>query len=176
MNVFDIQVQVIEEVNRDGTPVNTAAGQKASADINSGPVTASFTADVPQLSAGFPTPGFGSFSTTAAAFALSAASAFPGPVNVFLPPQESAFGPVPQQGTVGFAGFAPSSQSQAVFGFAQSAQADFRQTVASGVVTTSASVIYTPLDQLSAEDRAQYEAAKFTLGRVPVRPPPKELV
>jgi len=173
-----VQVQVIEEVDRGGVPLDTAAGQKASTDINSGPVTALFAADVPPPSGGFSAPGFGSFGTTAPAFTPSTANAFPGPVNVFSPPTASTFGPVPQQcsAVAGFTGFASSSPPQAVLGFAQPAQADSRQTFASGLVTTSASLIYTPLDQLSAEDRAQYEAPKFTLGHVPVRPPPKELI
>ncbi|XP_013405761.1 nucleoporin-like protein 2 isoform X2 [Lingula anatina] len=34
---------------------------------------------------------------------------------------------------------------------------------------------YTPLDQLTDEEKEQFTAAKFTLGKIPTRPPPKEL-
>lgn len=34
---------------------------------------------------------------------------------------------------------------------------------------------YTPMDRLTTEERQQYEASAFSLGMVPVRPPPKEL-
>lgn len=168
---------MIEEVNRDGVPLNTAAGQKASTDINSGPVAGSFTAKLPPSSAGFAAPGFGPFGTTtdssAQTFGASTANAFPGPVNFFSLPA-STFGQVPQQGSsdgTGFGAFTSSSQPQASFGFDNSSQSH-----ATDITTSCASLVYTPLDQLSAEDRAQYEAPKFTLGRVPVRPPPKELV
>jgi len=176
-----VQIQVIEEVNRDGVPLNTAAGQKASTDINSGPVTSSFTAKVPPPSAGFAAPGFGLFGTatdtSAQTFGASTANAFPGPVNLFSP-SASTFGQVPQQSSAGtgFGGFTSSPQPQAAFGFAQPAGGNTGQSHATDVATSCASLVYTPLDQLSVEDRAQYEAPKFTLGHVPVRPPPKELV
>lgn len=136
---------------------------------------------MPSQSAGFSAPGFGSFGTAAGTaaqtFASSTANAFPGPVNFFSQPA-STFGSVPQQrsAVAGFAGFTSSSQPQTAFGFAQPAAANSGQSRAADVGTSCESLIYTPLDQLSAEARAQYEAPKFMLGRVPVRPPPQELV
>merc|ERR1712029_232082 len=37
------------------------------------------------------------------------------------------------------------------------------------------SCFYTPLDQLTAEEKAKFESSEFELGLVPTRPPPKEL-
>ena len=153
---------MIEEVNRVGVPLNTAAGQKASADVSSGQLNSSFTANVPP-SSGFAAHGFGSFGA-------ATTDVSPGPVNFF----SSA---TPQQGSTdtGFAGsgsFMPSSQPD-TFGSAQPDRANSSQ---SQTGACPASRVYTPLDQLSAEDRAQYEAPKFSLGHVPVRPPPKELI
>lgn len=34
---------------------------------------------------------------------------------------------------------------------------------------------YTPKDQLTSEELAEFMADKFTLGKIPERPPPKEL-
>ena len=33
---------------------------------------------------------------------------------------------------------------------------------------------YTPLDQLTPEELAEFTAEHFTLGKIPERPPPKE--
>ena len=35
--------------------------------------------------------------------------------------------------------------------------------------------MYTPMESLSASELEQYQAQKFTLGKIPTRPPPKEL-
>jgi len=69
-----------------------------------------------------------------------------------------------------------SSRPQTAFGWAQPSPADSRQNQTADTANSCQSLVYTPLDQLSADDRVQYEAAKFTLGHVPVRPPPKELI
>jgi len=166
-----------------GVPQNTAAGQKASPDVNGGPLSSSFTANVAP-SAAFATDGFDSFSattsTTAKTFGAPTTNAFAAPINVFSPSSFGQSSAVPQQGSPGgtFAGTAgfnsSSSQPQTTFGAAQPARVDAgsQAPTADG----AASLVYTPLDRLTAEDRAQYEAPKFTLGRIPVQPPPKELV
>ncbi len=38
------------------------------------------------------------------------------------------------------------------------------------------STLYTPIDQLTAEERQQFEAPKFTLGKIPMKPPPREFI
>lgn len=35
---------------------------------------------------------------------------------------------------------------------------------------------YTPISELTAEEKEQFEAPSFTLGKIPTRPPPLELV
>ena len=47
---------------------------------------------------------------------------------------------------------------------------------ASTVNVTVTGTIYTQLDKLSGEDREQFEAPKFTLGKIPMCPPPIELI
>lgn len=36
--------------------------------------------------------------------------------------------------------------------------------------------VYTPLDQLTEEEKNQFTAGAFDLGRIPIRPPPREMV
>lgn len=36
------------------------------------------------------------------------------------------------------------------------------------------SELYTPVDQLTKEEKEQFEAEKFTLGKIPIRPPPRQ--
>lgn len=36
--------------------------------------------------------------------------------------------------------------------------------------------LYTPVAELTAEERAEFENAKFTLDHVPLRPPPKDMI
>ncbi|KAK6186801.1 hypothetical protein SNE40_006072 [Patella caerulea] len=43
-------------------------------------------------------------------------------------------------------------------------------------LSNTKNTVYTPMDQLTADEKAQFEADHFTLGRVPVKPPPRELV
>lgn len=42
--------------------------------------------------------------------------------------------------------------------------------------TAPKSSTYTPLDQLSSDEKAAFQAPKFVLGKIPTRPPPRELV
>jgi len=165
----DFQIQVVEEVNRVGIPVNTAAGHKASTATSSEPLASSFTTNPPP-SAAFATPGFGSVGTTTTgnAFGASATNAFPGPANLFSASSSTS-------AATGFAGMS-SSRPQTAFGWAQPAPAASHQNQTADTANSCQSLVYTPLDELSADDRVQYEAAKFTLGHVPVRPPPKELI
>ncbi|XP_071956310.1 nucleoporin NUP42-like [Antedon mediterranea] len=43
-------------------------------------------------------------------------------------------------------------------------------------ITAADSNIYTPIDQITKEQKEQFEASHFTLGKIPILPPPKELV
>ncbi|KAM5272306.1 nucleoporin NUP42 isoform 2-T2 [Ctenodactylus gundi] len=46
----------------------------------------------------------------------------------------------------------------------------------SNVITTTDNVLFTPKDQLTAEELEQFQAKKFTLGKIPLKPPPMELL
>ena len=133
-----VQVQVIDEINRVGVALNTAAGQK--------PLPVPVTGcDV------LPSAAFDCFSGTDTAvetFVTSSANVFSQP-SLSFSVQSSA---VLQQASPGGQAVDLTSQSQ------------------------TASLVYTQVDELTVDDRTQYEAVKFTLGRVPVRPPPKELI
>lgn len=47
---------------------------------------------------------------------------------------------------------------------------------ASSVTVTTDNVLFTPKDQLTAEELEQFQSKKFTLGKIPVKPPPMELL
>ncbi|XP_010966918.2 nucleoporin NUP42 isoform X1 [Camelus bactrianus] len=42
--------------------------------------------------------------------------------------------------------------------------------------TTTDTVLFTPKDQLTAEELEQFQSKKFTLGKIPLKPPPVELL
>ncbi|XP_012879855.1 PREDICTED: nucleoporin-like protein 2 [Dipodomys ordii] len=46
----------------------------------------------------------------------------------------------------------------------------------SNVIITTQNELFTPRDQLTAEELEQYQSKKFTLGRIPLKPPPMELL
>jgi len=158
----DTQIRAIEDLDQNGIPLNTAAGQKPQQDINAALFRSSFSANVPASSV-----GFGFTATSAPSFGTNATNVFPGHGGVFSTPA-SAFGPSQQSGPFADAAASvPFSQPQTTTG-----RVDIGQSHADNVAINT----HTPLGQLSADDRAQFEAQKFTLGRIPVRPPPTEFV
>ncbi|KAM4874283.1 nucleoporin NUP42 isoform 2-T2 [Thomomys bottae] len=46
----------------------------------------------------------------------------------------------------------------------------------SNVIITTQDALFTPRDQLTVEELEQYQSKKFTLGRIPLKPPPVELL
>ncbi|KFO26073.1 nucleoporin NUP42 [Fukomys damarensis] len=46
----------------------------------------------------------------------------------------------------------------------------------SSVLITTDNVLFTPKDQLTAEELEQFQSKKFTLGKIPLKPPPMELL
>ncbi|XP_075275281.1 nucleoporin NUP42 isoform X1 [Opisthocomus hoazin] len=72
---------------------------------------------------------------------------------------------------------APSHSSSALFGQTASASGH-NVTSASSAVTNSATSekLFTPKNELSAEELKQFEAKKFTIGKIPLKPPPLELL
>ena len=103
---------------------------------------------------------------------------FGGSSGTFGGSAASAFGAAPLGSAVqGSSGAA----AQNVFGASQqgafgSAQTSFGGTSQPVQPPAMESSVYTPADKLTAEERAQFEAATFTLGKIPTRPPPRELV
>ncbi len=81
---------------------------------------------------------------------------------------QSAFG---TQGAAGLSPFSAPSQSQSAFGTPgqQSSAAPPTDSLYPKLET------HTPLDQLTDSEKEQFAAAKFTLGLIPTRPPPREL-
>ncbi|XP_004676826.1 PREDICTED: nucleoporin-like protein 2 [Condylura cristata] len=136
-----------------------------------------------------PTFGFGKAETTSVAsfsfktpatpsFGSSGFSGFPSsmassPVGAQVAP---AFGS--SSSTAGFG--SPNSHSHSAFskspsgtfgnsGMATSLPGSFGS-------TTTDDVLFTPKDQLSAEELEQFQSKKFTLGKIPLKPPPMELL
>ena len=92
-------------------------------------------------------------------------------------PNQSAFG---TQQTVNQSGFG----TQGTFGTQPIATGTSQaSTAAPANQTTGATAtnsgpktsLYTPMEELAAAEKEQFMADKFTLGKIPTRPPPKEL-
>jgi len=103
---------------------------------------------------------------------------FGGSAGTFGGSASSTFGAAPTGGAV-----QSSSRgvTQNVFGASQqgafgSAQTSFGGTSQPVQPPATESSVYTPAEKLTAEERTQFEAATFTLGKIPTRPPPRELV
>uniref|UniRef100_A0A9L0SN95 Nucleoporin NUP42 n=1 Tax=Equus caballus TaxID=9796 RepID=A0A9L0SN95_HORSE len=123
---------------------------------------ASFSFKSPAAS-GFGLPGFSGFPASMAA----------GPVGVPVAP---AFGSSSSVAGFGGAGSrshtAFSKSSGDAFGISSMSAS---LPVSSGSTTTD-NVLFTPKDQLTAEELEQFQSKKFTLGRIPLKPPPVELL
>lgn len=66
----------------------------------------------------------------------------------------------------------PVTNSRSIFG--QQTRFDAPSAAPAAVVGGSASSqIYSLVEQLSSEEKSQFESAKFTLGNIPVKPPPQ---
>lgn len=109
----------------------------------------------------------------------SAASSFSG----FAPKTNFAgFGAAPPAATTpamtaGF-GFPVQVQSATGTSFGQPQGSVTGSTATATVAATAAgggaqSFLYTPVDQLTVEEKTQFEASRFTLGHVPLKPPPQ---
>ncbi len=76
------------------------------------------------------------------------------------------------------AAFSSSTASASVFGgaTANQGQAVTQAAAASPATSQSTNPLYTPLDKLTPEELAQFKADKFELGKIPIHPPPMELL
>ncbi|XP_003407129.1 nucleoporin NUP42 isoform X2 [Loxodonta africana] len=130
--------------------------------------------------------GFGKPKITSAAsfsFKSPTASGF-GPPGFSAFPASLAAGPVGAPGfgsgsfVAGFGGpgshsnTAFSKPSHNVFGNNNTATS---LPVSNGCITTD-NVLFTPKDQLTVEELEQFQSRKFTLGKIPLKPPPVELL
>ncbi|KAM4906945.1 nucleoporin NUP42-like isoform 1-T1 [Sylvia borin] len=143
-----------------GTTSSPSAPQAVGFGSPAAPSAASFSFKTAATAAGFGTPGFSGFGSAAA---VNSASATPLP----------AFG--------GFNATTATSASPLSSGlFGQSASASGHAgTSASAAATNSSPAsekLFTPKSELSAEEWQQFEAKEFTIGKIPLKPPPLELL
>ncbi|XP_065439421.1 nucleoporin NUP42 isoform X2 [Chrysemys picta bellii] len=120
---------------------------------------ASFSFKKPETAGGFGTSGFSGFGSSSA-------------VNL------SSTTPLPAFGAVNAAVAAPASESgNSLFGQSVSAfgyNVAPAPAAATSIVTSD--TLFTPKTDLSPEELKQFEAKKFTLGKIPLKPPPIELL
>ncbi|KFP83313.1 Nucleoporin-like 2, partial [Apaloderma vittatum] len=76
-------------------------------------------------------------------------------------------------GTSGFSGFGSSAAVNAAGNAPLTALAASNATVTNNTTTEK---LFTPMSELSAEELKQFEAKRFTLGKIPLKPPPLELL
>ncbi|KFQ19726.1 Nucleoporin-like 2, partial [Merops nubicus] len=120
------------------------------------PSAASFSFKTSETTSGFGTPGFsGSGNSTA--------------VNSSSTTPLTSFG--------AFNTTSPSHSSSTLFGQTASSSGHTIITMSSSVTsTTTSEKLFTPRSELSTEELKQFEAKKFTLGNIPLKPPPLELL
>ncbi|XP_054420512.1 nucleoporin NUP42 isoform X1 [Pteronotus mesoamericanus] len=143
----------------------------------------------PAITTSTPAPGFGKPQITSAAsfsFKTPAASGF-GSAGFSGFPAPVAAGPVRAPAALAFgssspvAGFGnPGSQSHTAFSKSPSDSFGSSSTSTSLPIsngsTTTDSELFTPKHQLTAEELEQFQSKKFTLGKIPLKPPPVELL
>lgn len=114
-----------------------------------------------------------SFKTPAASgFGSSGFSGFPAPMAA--DPVAPAFGS--GSSVAGFG--SPGSHSHAAFSKSSSDTFGNSSLSTSLPVShgTTDNVLFTPKDQLTVEELEQFQSKKFTLGKIPLKPPPVELI
>ncbi|KAM9078451.1 nucleoporin NUP42 [Megaptera novaeangliae] len=117
-------------------------------------------------------------SPAASGFGSSGFSAFPAPMAVgpVGAPEAPAFGSGSSSARFGSLG------SQSHTAFSKSSSGTFGNSSISTSLsfsngsTTTDNVLFTPKDQLTAEELEQFQSKKFTLGKIPLKPPPVELL
>ncbi|XP_006088867.1 nucleoporin-like protein 2 isoform X2 [Myotis lucifugus] len=144
----------------------------------------------PAITTSTPAPGFGKPEITSAAsfsFKTPAASGF-GSAGFSGFPAPMAAGPVGVPGAPAFgnsssvAGFgSPGSHSHTPFSKSFSDTHDGHSSTSTSVPvsngsTTTGNELFTPKHQLTAEELRQFQSKKFTLGKIPLKPPPVELL
>ncbi|NWH23189.1 NUPL2 protein, partial [Grus americana] len=123
------------------------------------PSAASFSFKTSETASGFGTSGFSGFGNSSAVNSSSAT-------------------PLTALGATNAAVAASSSQSSSTLPGQTASTSGHNITSASSAVTnnTTSEKLFTPKSELSAEELKQFEAKKFTLGKIPLKPPPLELL
>ncbi|KAM6087423.1 nucleoporin NUP42 [Chlamydotis macqueenii] len=123
------------------------------------PSAASFSFKTSQTTGGFGASGFSGFGSSSAM----------NPSSTTLP---TAFG-----GFNAALAASPSHSSTTLFGQTASASAHNITSAPSAVTNnTTSEKLFTPKSELTAEELKQFEAKRFTLGKIPLKPPPVELL
>ncbi|XP_056338704.1 nucleoporin NUP42 [Oenanthe melanoleuca] len=139
-----------------GTTSSPRAPQSAGFGSAAAPSAASFSFKAAATAGGFGTSGFSGFGS---ASAVNSAS------TTVLPAFGAFSAPV---------GSSASPSSSAVFG--QSTSASGHAATSASAAATSSEKLFTPKSELSAEEWQQFEAKEFTIGKIPLKPPPLELL
>ncbi|NWX50802.1 NUPL2 protein, partial [Steatornis caripensis] len=158
---------------------SSAAGMTSSPSVShsvgfgslASPSAASFSFKTSETTSGFGTSGFSGFGDSSAVNSSSTTplTAF-GTVNaaVAASPSRSSSALVGQPASTSGQNITPASTAQPASALGQNI------TSASAAVTNS--TLFTPKSELAAEELKQFEAKKFTLGKIPLKPPPLELL
>ncbi|NXT46753.1 NUPL2 protein, partial [Pluvianellus socialis] len=124
------------------------------------PSAASFSFKTSETTSGFGTSGFSGFGNSSAVNSSSTT------------PLTASFG-----GFNAAVAASPSHSSSTLFGQTASASGHNVTAVSSAVANnTTSEKLFTPKSELSAEELKQFEAKKFTMGKIPLKPPPLELL
>ncbi|NXM73601.1 NUPL2 protein, partial [Serilophus lunatus] len=142
-----------------GATSSAGASQSVGFGSPAAPSAASFSFKAAAATGGFGTSGFSGFGSAAA-------------VNSVGTTPLSSFGAFNAA-----AATSASPSSAALFGQAASASGTLPTSASSAVTNTTASEkLFTPKSELSAEEWQQFEAKEFTIGKIPLKPPPLELL
>ncbi|XP_041275897.1 nucleoporin NUP42-like [Onychostruthus taczanowskii] len=142
-----------------GTASSPSAAQSVGFGSPAAPSAASFSFKAAAPAGGFGTSGFSGFGS---ASAVNSASTTPAAFGAF--------------GASGATCGSPSSGTL----FGQSASASGHPVTSASAAATNSSPasekLFTPKSELSAEEWQQFEAKEFTIGKIPIKPPPLELL
>ncbi|XP_062478529.1 nucleoporin NUP42 isoform X2 [Pezoporus occidentalis] len=142
-----------------GATSSLSVSQSAGFGSPAAPTAASFSFKTSEKTSGFGTSGFSGFGTTSA---VSSSNITPPKVfGDFSAPVATS----------------PSHSGSTLFGQTASDSGQTLMSAPSAVTNnTSSEKLFTPKSELSAEDLKQFEAKKFTIGKIPLKPPPLELL
>ncbi|KAM4657533.1 nucleoporin NUP42 isoform 1-T1 [Amazona ochrocephala] len=142
-----------------GATSSLSVSQSAGFGSPAAPSAASFSFKTSETIGGFGTSGFSGFGTSPAVNSSN-----------ITPPK--VFGDFSAAVAT-----SPSHSSSTLFGQTASASGQTLMSAPSAVTNnTSSEKLFTPKSELSAEDLKQFEAKRFTIGKIPLKPPPLELL